>query len=87
MLVAQWIVNPIRDLQGPFCRGFEPRHWHPGQTEGLKPEITLLWSSRTQCESTELASSTRKGGIPSCLTIHKKEGIIISFGWVKNRHG
>ncbi|GFO00795.1 hypothetical protein PoB_002730000 [Plakobranchus ocellatus] len=23
-------------LQGPFCRGFEPRHRRPGLTEGLK---------------------------------------------------
>ncbi|GFO15892.1 hypothetical protein PoB_004239700 [Plakobranchus ocellatus] len=35
-LVAQWLVSPPRDLQGPFCRGFEPRHRHPGLTEGLK---------------------------------------------------
>ncbi|GFN85753.1 hypothetical protein PoB_001225900 [Plakobranchus ocellatus] len=34
--VAQWIANPPRDLQGPFCRGFEPRHRRPGLTEGLK---------------------------------------------------
>ncbi|GFO32415.1 hypothetical protein PoB_005892000 [Plakobranchus ocellatus] len=29
-------TNPPRDLQGPFCRGFEPRHRRPGLTEGLK---------------------------------------------------
>ncbi|GFO38937.1 hypothetical protein PoB_006544200 [Plakobranchus ocellatus] len=34
--VAQWLVSPPRDLQGPFCRGFEPRYRRPSLTEGLK---------------------------------------------------
>ncbi|GFO35805.1 hypothetical protein PoB_006231000 [Plakobranchus ocellatus] len=34
--VAQWLASSPRDLQGPFCRGFEPRHRRPGLTEGPK---------------------------------------------------
>ncbi|GFN94851.1 hypothetical protein PoB_002135700 [Plakobranchus ocellatus] len=34
--VAQWLASPPRDLQGPFCRGFEPRHQRLGLTEGPK---------------------------------------------------
>ncbi|GFO32420.1 hypothetical protein PoB_005892500 [Plakobranchus ocellatus] len=30
------IASPPRDLQVPFCRGFEPRHRRPGLTEGLR---------------------------------------------------
>ncbi|GFO21863.1 hypothetical protein PoB_004836800 [Plakobranchus ocellatus] len=33
-VVAEWMANPPRDLQGPFCRGFEPCH-HLYLTEGL----------------------------------------------------
>ncbi|GFO43723.1 hypothetical protein PoB_007022800 [Plakobranchus ocellatus] len=33
---AQQIVSPPCYLRGPFCRGFEPHHWHPGPTEGLR---------------------------------------------------
>ncbi|GFN90415.1 hypothetical protein PoB_001692100 [Plakobranchus ocellatus] len=31
--VAQWLTSPAWDLQGPFCRGFEPRHGRPGLTK------------------------------------------------------
>ncbi|GFN89509.1 hypothetical protein PoB_001601500 [Plakobranchus ocellatus] len=44
-----FLASPPLDLQGPFCRGFEPRHPRPGPTEGLKkPEITLLWTGYIQ---------------------------------------
>ncbi|GFN86292.1 hypothetical protein PoB_001279800 [Plakobranchus ocellatus] len=44
---TQWIANPPYDLQGPFCRGFEPRHRRPGLAgqRARKPVITLLWTS------------------------------------------
>ncbi|GFO27113.1 hypothetical protein PoB_005361800 [Plakobranchus ocellatus] len=32
--VEQWLAIPPCDLQGPFCRGFEPRHRRPDLTEG-----------------------------------------------------
>ncbi|GFN99142.1 hypothetical protein PoB_002564800 [Plakobranchus ocellatus] len=34
--VVQWLVSPPRDLQGPFCSGFEYHHRCPGLTEDLK---------------------------------------------------
>ncbi|GFO36418.1 hypothetical protein PoB_006292300 [Plakobranchus ocellatus] len=34
--VAQWLESPPCDLQGTFCRGFEPRNRRPGLAESPK---------------------------------------------------
>ncbi|GFO33557.1 hypothetical protein PoB_006006200 [Plakobranchus ocellatus] len=46
--VARWLASQPGDLQGSFCRGFKLRHRRSGLSEGLKPEITLLWTGYVQ---------------------------------------
>ncbi|GFO23540.1 hypothetical protein PoB_005004500 [Plakobranchus ocellatus] len=46
-LVAEWITNTPRDLQGLFYRGFASRSGALALRRAYKPEITLLWTSHT----------------------------------------
>ncbi|GFN77736.1 hypothetical protein PoB_000424200 [Plakobranchus ocellatus] len=39
--VAQWIANPLRDLQGFLCRELESRIGALAWRRALKPEITF----------------------------------------------
>ncbi|GFN86752.1 hypothetical protein PoB_001325800, partial [Plakobranchus ocellatus] len=63
--VAQWLASPPRDLQGPFCRGFEPRHWRPGLTEGLKARGHLVvdWLYTKTQNQTHLVLGGHRGAM------------------------